>query len=221
MPMPPLVRRTLVDDACDRLREWILDGQLSPDDDLSEPRLASMLGISRTPVREAIARLSHEGLVEVDAGKGFRIARADASLVREIYPIIAALEAMALRLSAPDRLPDVAALRAVNDEIRAGLRSERLFTLDKEFHRLIVSRCPNARLLTALEQQRMLARRFDGASRRGMHKPLESRNEHAAIIEDIARKRVDRAAQRIEQHYLDGIEVVIDWMSSRRKSEGK
>ena len=219
--MQPLVRRTLVDDACDRLREWIFDGRLSPDDDLSEPRLAALLGISRTPVREAIARLGHEGLVEVDAGKGFSIARADAALVREIYPIIAALEAMALRLSAPDRLPDVASLRAVNDQIRAGLRTERLFALDKELHTLLAAGCPNARLLGALEQHRALARRFDGASRRGMHKPVESREEHAAIIDDIERKRIDRAAQRIEQHYLNGIEVVIEWMSYSRKAGRK
>ncbi len=212
-----LIRRTLSDEACDRLREWIVAGRLSPDDDLSEPHLASLLGISRTPLRAAIARLQHEGLLEVEPGKGFRVARVDAAMVREIYPILAALESMALRLSAPDALPDVAALRRINEQIGGETRPARLFELDRELHRLLAAGCPNRRLLATLEHHRALARRVDGAARRGMHKPRESKDEHAAIIEDIAHKRIERAARRLERHYLNGIEVVLEWISIQEK----
>jgi DNA-binding GntR family transcriptional regulator len=211
-----LIRRTLTDDASDRLREWILDGRLSPDDDLSEPQLAEMLGISRTPLRAAIGRLHHEGLLDVETGRGFRVARVDAALVREIYPILAALEAMALRLSAPGSLPDAGELRKLNAQIAAETRRPRLFALDREFHRLLSAGCPNPRLLELLEHHRRLATRVDGAGRRGMHNREGSRDEHEAIIDDVEHRRIDRAARRIERHYLDGIEVVIDWMSQQK-----
>lgn len=210
-----LTRTSLAEAAAERIRGWILDGRLSPDDALTEPGLASLLGISRTPLRSAITRLAHEGLLAVEPGKGFRVTRVDASLVREIYPIIAALEGMALRLSAPDSLPDVAALEDVNDQIDGEKRRTRLFELDREFHRLLAAGCPDARLLDLLEHHRRLAQHVDGAARRGMHRPRESAKEHAQIIEDIAHRRVERAVRRIEQHYLHGIEVVIDWMSTR------
>jgi DNA-binding GntR family transcriptional regulator len=212
MQSEPIPRRLLVDEACTRIRTWILEGGISSDTDLTEPRLAALLGISRTPVREAIGRLAHEGLLQVEKGRGFRVAPVNEAMVREIYPIIGALEAMALRTSGDDP-PDPAEMRKVNGQITApNVSRPRLFELDHEFHRILTANCPNPRLIELLETHRRLARRFDGAAKRGMHKPRESAKEHAAIIDDVARGHLDRAAHRVEQHYLDGIATVIEWL---------
>jgi len=209
----PITRSSLADTAVEHLRAYILEGKLSSADTLTEPRLAELLGISRTPVREAIARLGREGLLVIDKRRGFRVAPVDEATIRHIYPIIAALEAMAVRLSASTP-PDVAALRDINRQILSGKsRRVRLFELDREFHSLLVANCPNARLLGLLEEHRRLAGRFDGAARRGMHKPVKSGREHSLIVNDVARGRFESAARRIEQHYLEGIDTVIEWLA--------
>jgi DNA-binding GntR family transcriptional regulator len=214
----PIERRSLADIAAERLRAWILEGHLSADDSISEPRLAELLGVSRTPIRAAIGRLVREGLLSIDRNRALRVVPADEAAVREIYPIIGALEAMAVRLSAASP-PDVNALREANDAILSGkAKRVRLFELDREFHRLLVANCPNARLLQILEEHRRAGSRFDGAARRGMYRPEKSGREHALIISDIAGGRYEQAASRIESHYLAGIDTVIEWLSTQKET---
>jgi DNA-binding GntR family transcriptional regulator len=218
-PAPlPIERRSLADIAEERLRTWIVEGRLAADHPISEPLLAQLLGVSRTPVRAAIARLVREGMLSIDSKRALHVVPADELAVREVYPILGALEAMAVRLSA-DSPPEVAALREINGAIRAGkAKRVRLFELDREFHRLLVANCPNKRLIALLEEHRRLGSRFDGAARRGMYRPAKSAAEHAAIIDDIARGRFDAAARRIEQHYLEGIDTVIAWLEARKET---
>jgi DNA-binding GntR family transcriptional regulator len=213
MQTEPLRRTTLVDAATERLREMILDGRIAREEKLSEPMLARLLGVSRTPLREAIARLRHEGLIETDHVRRFHVTAANAELVREVYPIVGTLEAAALRLSAPHSLPDVSELRSINERIRThkGARS-RLFEFDRELHRLFSAGCPNARLLSVLEHHRRLAERVDGAGYRGLHARERSYEEHGKIIAAIAKQRIDEASRLIERHYLDGIEIIADWL---------
>ena len=223
MQMPaeePILRRTLVDEACDRMREWIDSGRLSADERISEPALAQALGISRTPLREAIHRLGREGLLQVETGRGFRVTPLNETLVREVYPILGALEAMALRLSAPGRLPDVARLRALNAEIAdPRTRKSRLYEADRALHELLSAGCPNARVLTLLEEHRRLASRFDGAFRRGLHAREKSHAQHEEIISAIEKRRIGKAASLIEEHYLGGIAVVLDWLAGQEKPQ--
>lgn len=195
----------------------ILDGRIGREARLSEPMLAQLLGVSRTPLREAIARLRHDGLLETDRARRFHVTPANASLVREVYPIIGALEGAALRLSAPHSLPDVKELRAVNERIRThkGARA-RLFELDRQLHAMFSGGCPNARLLAVLEHHRRLAERVDGGTYRGLHARDQSHAEHEGIIAAIAKRRIGEASQLIERHYLDGIEVVADWLEKNQ-----
>jgi DNA-binding GntR family transcriptional regulator len=213
-----IVRRTLADEASDRLRAWIVGGRISASDRLSEPELARTLGISRTPLRAAIARLAREGLLEMETGRGFRVTPLNATLVHEIYPILGALEAMALRITPADRLPDPAALRALNAQLAAknATRSQ-LYAADRKLHELISSGCTSARLLSLLEEHKRQAERFDGAFRRGVHARTKSHAEHEAIITAIEKRRISRAASLIEEHYLGGIPVVLDWLVQQEK----
>jgi DNA-binding GntR family transcriptional regulator len=207
-----ITRRTLVDEAADRLRDWIVSGKLSEADRLSEPALAEKLGISRTPLREAISRLEHEGFLETETGRSVRIRPLSEELVREIYPVTGALEAIAVRIT-PAKSFDVARLRALNDEIAAPRTSKaRLYAADRELHRLFSAGCGNPRLLDLLENHRRLAARFDGAFRRGLHARERSHAQHEAIIHAIERGRTAAAASLIQEHYLSGIDVVIDWL---------
>ncbi len=211
----PSARQSLADTAAERLRTWIASGAVTDADQLSEPALAERLGISRTPLREAIQRLRREGFLE---SKGHRLAivRVNAALVREVYPLIGALEGMALRLSSPDALPGVRELTRINAAIGATTSRSQLAELDRSFHERLSAGCPNERLRSLLAEQRRLAARIDGGSRRGLHDPAWSSAQHAAIIAAIARREIQHAATLVATHFLEGAEVVVDWMERQK-----
>lgn len=93
-------KRRLVDEAARALREAILDGRLRPGQRLLQDRLAEMLGVSRTPIREALQRLEREGLVRSVGRQGMVVAQLAAQDIEEIYDVREVLEGLAARLAA-------------------------------------------------------------------------------------------------------------------------
>jgi DNA-binding GntR family transcriptional regulator len=81
----PLRRKRLADDTADALRDMILVGELRPGERHTQDELAALMGVSTMPVREALLRLAHEGLVEASPNRSFRIARTTRDDVRDIY----------------------------------------------------------------------------------------------------------------------------------------
>src|SRR5438067_10360445 len=100
MPLPSTetrINRSLArDEAYERIRDWIIDGTLRPDEILRDHDIAQSLGVSRTPVREALRRLEDEGFVETALNRWTRVAPLDLLKAIETYSVIAALEASAL-----------------------------------------------------------------------------------------------------------------------------
>jgi DNA-binding GntR family transcriptional regulator len=213
MQILEIKRRTLVDEACDRLRQAILDKGLTPNDRLSEPELARTMGISRTPLRAALARLHEEGLVELRPGRRVRVCSANAEMVRGIYPVIAALDGFALQAAALADAIDLTRLRTLNQGIQSSVPPKRLFELDRLFHEGLRAGCPNRRILDLLQRHLVLASRFDGAEARGLHAIKRTRVEHATIIEALQHDQVAQARQLLESHWLGGIEIVLDWLT--------
>jgi DNA-binding GntR family transcriptional regulator len=92
-------RLSLRDQVRDELAGWLNDGRLKPGQRLEEERLARAMGVSRTPLREALASLARDGLVDAVPHRGFRVPALSVEVVRDLYPIIGSLEALAVRLS--------------------------------------------------------------------------------------------------------------------------
>jgi DNA-binding GntR family transcriptional regulator len=194
------------------LRETIVSNEFSGGERLDEIRLAGMLGVSRTPLREALIGLEEEGLVVSRPNRGFAVALLDEKLVRELYPILAALEAAALDLGGSRLLAVVPQLKDINKALRAEKQPARRYALDREFHRALTQPCGNARLLHLLEQHWTHARRIDGGAQRGIANLEGSCIEHDAIIRRIERKDFAGAAQLLRTHWHQGIAVVLRWM---------
>src|SRR4051794_27947375 len=116
--MRPVLRSRLRDDIVDQLAELIIDGGLS--ERLKEVDLAGQLGVSRTPLREALLVLERDGLVASEANKGFRVVPLSEQRVRELFPILGALEALAVRTGQDALVARASHLRAVNKQIKAG-----------------------------------------------------------------------------------------------------
>jgi DNA-binding GntR family transcriptional regulator len=187
----------LAGDAYRRMRQAILRGEFSPGEPLLESHLAEKLGMSRTPVREALRVLARDGFVETIPTRGFVVPRPSIDDLHELYELREMLEGLAAR---------AAAARATDTEIgdleRLCVRYERAATLEKwtqvgtEFHNRVVELARNRRLSTslgALHDHIVLTRRSALSSADVMRD--EAVREHRAIVEAI-RARDGEAAER-------------------------
>lgn len=206
--------RTSGDEVARILRTLIAAGDMSAGTKLDEVRLSARLGVSRTPIREAIISLEHEGWVRRLPNKGARVVAADERLVREIYPILGALECEAVRLSSERLVRSANALRQVNAKLRCANRRPEQHKLDAQFHRMLVEQCENPRLLALIESHWALARRFDGAFERGTANHGGSCDQHQEITKALSAGDVDKAAKLLREHWQQGVEVVCEWLRS-------
>src|SRR3954468_3417022 len=141
MPVPrsdPFERDLLRDRAYAAIRDAIVDGTLQPGEKLKDQELCAWLGLSRTPVREAIARLESDGLVETAPQRFTRVAPLDRREARDAFPVVAALHALAAQLAAP-RLThdDLTRMRVANERFADALRAgdaDAALAADDAFH---------------------------------------------------------------------------------------
>lgn len=217
--MPDTYRLQLTsarDQARQSIRSMIEDGLYRDGDRLEEVEISSRIGVSRTPVREALISLEGDGLVRSAPNKGFVVVTANEDLVREIYPILGALEGAALRLAAPMLdASAVSALSRINDRLARARVAKAQYDLDAAFHERIVRDCGNTRLLRLLDAHRTLARRIDGAHLRGTANRDGSVLEHAAIVARIENGDFGAAAELLIEHWRNGESVVANWLRNR------
>jgi DNA-binding GntR family transcriptional regulator len=157
----------LCDDAYAQLRDWIIDGTLAPGESLRDEALAEALGMSRTPVRDALQRLENEGLVVTSSTRRTSVSPVTLKQARDIYPITKTLEAMALRLALPQM--DAAALdamRTANVALAAALAAGNAATAtlaDEAVHGALIARCGNDELQALLADLKAKVRRLECA----------------------------------------------------------
>jgi DNA-binding GntR family transcriptional regulator len=203
------------DDVHAELRRLIVGNAFEAGKKLEEEALAREMGVSRTPVREALIGLEHEGLVRSEPKKGFVVTAPNAELVRESYPILAALETTALMLSGEKLVEALPELRELDRALARATARHDQYELDHGFHRRLIRDCGNARLLKLVETERTRARRFDGAHERGMADREGSAAEHRRIIRAIEKRDFARAASELSAHWYRGIDVVCRWLEAR------
>ena len=139
-------------DAYARLLAEIRDGRLRPRDRLTETDLADRLGISRTPVREALRRLEADGLVTHVPRVGAAIRALDYAEINELYEMRAVLEGTAARLAARAASDvELAELNQITDEMGAAEGTARLLAANRQFHALLLDAARNRFLLRAVE----------------------------------------------------------------------
>jgi DNA-binding GntR family transcriptional regulator len=218
-PAPPGIRRRLRQHgltAYDKLRDLIVRGRLAPGARLIETDLAAALGVSRTPIREAIARLVQDGLA-LPARRSARTQVAVAPLtegdLHDLYTIMGALEGAAARhvrvMTAADRRALAAAMTRTNEAFeRIGKETpadfERLFESHNAFHAVFVERCATRRLRAMIEQVRPHIERYEYLYA-GMVGPdySDTFSEHRAMIRAIRTGSPARAEQAVRANWLN------------------
>lgn len=196
------------------LREAICDRRIPPRRRLVQNALADQLGISRTPVRDALSRLVQEGLVDpAPVRGGFVVREFTPHEVLEIYDVRLALEPVAARGAVGRHsAPQLAEMRELNEAIanRSADSLSHDYQLNERFHELVVAPCDNQIL------RRMLAQLWQMPSSLRMYNMQTSDEEreltvveHAAIVDALADGDGDRAVARIEDHILGAKRIAL------------
>lgn len=209
----PIQRYSLREQARDELVSWLADGRLGPGQRLEEERLSRALGVSRTPVREALTSLVADGLVEAVPHKGFRVPALSAGLVNDLFPIAGSLEGLALRLSGHAARSLAGPLEEINERLAVThLSSRQRHDLDRRWHATLVSRNPNRPLAEALGRVRDRLAPYGGSWDRASADVEASRAEHASIAGLLAEGRVEEAAESVLRHWVRAIRPVAAWV---------
>src|SRR5690242_3756450 len=168
MPIPPesLAPRPLLrDDVHRRLRDAIVDGTLTPGERLRDQDLAAWLGVSRTPVREALLRLAQAGLVHAAPGRSTTVATLDVRAIRDAQAVVASMHRLAVEQAVPQLGPaDLDVMRAANERFADALRRsdpEAAVAADDAFHAVAVRAAANAAIESVLDQFTPVLRRLE------------------------------------------------------------
>jgi DNA-binding GntR family transcriptional regulator len=209
MPVPernePLERDLLRDRAYHALRDAIVDGTLAPGERLRDAELTRWLGLSRTPVREALARLELDGLVETAPQRFTRVTPLDRRAARDAFPLVAALHALAAELAVP-RLTasDFADMLDANRRFGGAMRNNRVelaLAADDDFHAVFVRASANAELPRALDRLMPGVRRLERL-RFGSLAGRASVRQHDAILGAAGQHDVTTTAERVRDNWL-------------------
>lgn len=203
-PWPKATQITLADQAYDAIRGRILDGELGLGEFVREQEVSEALGVSRTPVREALGRLASEGFLERIPHRGFRVPEEPVGELLELYPIVSALELLAGRLALP-RLTDedVDRLKEINRRMAEGRDDgdvQALIELNNEFHGYISERSGSERLAALLDDLRSQLTHLELWYYSKEKRTEESVAEHDELIRAIEEGDHERGLEIIEHN---------------------
>ena len=203
-PIAPISRRPLHEEAIDRLREMIVQGQLGPGERLNERLLCQQLGISRTPLREAIKLLASEGLVALLPNRGAQVAPLDAARLSEMLAVMGALEALAgelaCRQASVEQIAEVAGLHAemVANHARGDLAS--YFRYNQAIHLKIVEASGNTTLANTYRQLNANVLRARYMANLSKERWDEAVREHEQILAALTARDVPRLKRLLQDH---------------------
>jgi DNA-binding GntR family transcriptional regulator len=195
---PNLVR----DEVYEHIKLEILSGKLPSGERLGEIALAERLGVSRTPVREAVQRLVQDGLIEVEANKGAKVRALSIAQIEETYAVREALDGLAARLAATHRTEaDLLEMRDVLRRLETLPKSDYLAQVatDLEFHAAIASASRNTVLDGVLRGISETVTRVKQLTRE-TNQTKETRTDHHAILNAIEKRDPDTAEHAARAH---------------------
>jgi DNA-binding GntR family transcriptional regulator len=202
MPIPSSaapVRTTLLRDTVhDRVRDAIVDGTLAPGEVVRDTELATWLGVSRTPVREALLRLGETGLVRAAPGRSTVVAEIDLAEVREAHAVVATMHRLAVAEAVARLTPaDIDRMREANARFASAIDAhdtDAALAADDAFHAVAVDASANRALATVLDQFGPVVRRLERL-RFASVAAADSVDLHARLVAACEAGDVDAAAE--------------------------
>ena len=197
------------------IKRRILDNEMATGASILEEELSALLGMSRTPVREAMVRLANEGMVEIRPRHGMRILPISADDMQEIYDILTVLELKAAELLARRGLEEkeIIALRKAVKEMESALARDELTAwaaADEKFHTLLIESTPNARLRALVYQFWDQVHRARLSTLHLRPKPVDSNKDHLGLVEAIEARDGERAFEIHRAHRVKNGAILVN-----------
>lgn len=207
------------------LRQGILMGELKPGERLMEIHLAKKLGVSRTPIREAIRKLELEGLVIMIPRRGAEVANITEKSLTDVLEVRRALDALAVELAC-DRITEdeMKQLYAACEEFEQATKSKDTNVIakaDVKLHDIIVAATGNRRLVQLVNNlaEQMYRYRFEHIKDMSQHQTLIA--EHRAIYESLAARDKEAASNAVKRHIDNQKKSIMKQLHQERKSDKK
>lgn len=218
MPIPvkpqPINRSFMREEVYNTLLTWIMEGELRPGEKLVDKDLAETMGVSRTPVREALRRLEDKDLVESSANRWTRVTHVSKKEPELIYPIIWNLEDLALT-TAVERLAenDFKAMETANQELSEALAGQdpvQASLADIRFHDVFIERSGNYHLINILRDLKIKYRRVEVTYFEGYACARYSLDEHYRILDALRVRDLDLARSLVRANWQSSLARLMD-----------
>ncbi len=199
----------------DALKRAILAGQFRPSERINQEQIARELGVSRTPVREALHSLAREGLVELHPRRGAFVSAFGERDVSDLYEARELLEPHAAAVACLRATPaQVEVVRRLASEIErvTGSDMERAFELNRDFHQRLCEPCDNRLLMTLLEivWSQHSAINIFAYQRQSFEAMRRTYAQHREIVEAFASRDPDRLRELVRRHISEAHRVAIE-----------
>jgi DNA-binding GntR family transcriptional regulator len=213
--------RDLNGEASRRIKQMILDYDLRPRQKLEHQALSDRLGMSRTPVREALGRLTEEGFVTRVPHKGYFVAEITEAEAKELFELREYLELYSIEKAIKNRtVDDLKKLREILGSYKKAISlgvSRQMFLVDENFHLKLAEIADSAmlkRILTTIFEKIIMKRAIEGISPMS---GLSSYRRHLKILKAIENRDVREARKQIREHVQAGQQAVLEQIRQRKQ----
>jgi DNA-binding GntR family transcriptional regulator len=208
--VPAHLARSVIEE---RLRSAILDGRLAPGTAVRQQELATLFGVSRMPVREALRQLEAQSLLQVVMHKGAVVAPLIGEDAVDTYGLRVLLETEALRQSIPLlQAEDIAQARGYIRELETETRYAEIGRLNRLFHMTLYSKARNQKLLRLIEIELNEEERFLRFHLSSMGLGKLTQDDHIAITDAASDKLVDEAVRLLEAHLNNAARTIRNYL---------
>jgi DNA-binding GntR family transcriptional regulator len=216
-------RRSLGHDVFEYLKNAIIDQTIMPGSRLVESKIADMLGISRTPLREALHKLEREDWIEKIPSGGFQVVTLTREDIEQTFGIRSVLEAYAARLAAENcRDKDLIPLEKKMKEYQKCLelnKTDKLQIINTQFHDLLYALSKSAKLIKMINQLRAQISRFRRIILKQDDYAQKSNDDHIRMIEAIKARDGETVEQLVRAHILRGKAAVLTQINQEEKEQ--
>ncbi len=216
-------RKSLGEDVFEHLRKSIIDQTIEPGSRLVESKLADMMGISRTPVREAFHKLEREDWIRKNKNGGFKVVTLSREEIEETFGIRAVLEAYAARLAAINHeSKDLKPLEKKIDEYQKHLEdgdTDKLMKINTEFHDLLYTLSKSPKLIKMINTLRAQIFRFRQIILNKGKMAVVSNEDHHKMLAAIKNREGDYVEKLVRKHILNGKSAVLEELAKQEAEE--
>jgi DNA-binding GntR family transcriptional regulator len=210
-----LSRDNISDGVAAELRKIIVDGRLPAGERINEVRLAEWLGVSRTPLREALNRLAAEGALSNTPRLGYFVRPLTLEEFEQIYDIRPILDPEALRMAGLPPPERIERLEELNRELAAARDPERAIALDDAWHMELLADCPNRVLVELIQNMIQRTRRYELALMRETRNMIRTTEDHERILAALRENDLVAACAALKHNMQSGRASIVEWLVAR------